>query len=64
MAGAPPAEVAEATGMLQLFKGQAEHARQEAETFRARELALYQQIQQEEARWTDLIGRLEAATKR
>ncbi len=63
-AKATAADRAEMSPMFDMFKQQAAQARDAAAQLRARELEVYQQLQQEEGRWNDLIARLEAATKR
>ncbi len=60
----PPGGNAEVPGMFKIFKQQADQARVQAEQLRTRETELYPQIQQEEARWNELIARLDAAAKR
>ena len=53
-----------AVEMLAAFKRQAAQTAEQEQRLRARELELYQTIQQDEARWTELIGRLETIIRR
>ena len=50
--------------MLAMFKQQAAQTAEQEQRLRARELEVYQTIQQDEARWTELVGRLEAIIRR
>ena len=52
-------ERAEAAGMVQMFKLQADQAVEQERQLRAREEDLVQALAAEEARWADLISRLE-----
>ena len=65
IASAPNAqERQQAVEMLGMFKQQAAQAAEQEQRLRARELELYQTIQQDEARWTELVGRLETIIRR
>jgi hypothetical protein len=61
---ADPAERAQGGGMYQLFKQQADRAVQVEEDLRRRASDLFQSLQVEEQRWSDLMARLEQATKK
>lgn len=61
---ASAAERAEHNEMTRLFKAQVDQAAEEEQRLRAREAEMQQMMQQEEARWTDLISRLETLIKR
>ena len=59
-----PADRKEAEGMLALFKPQLDAAVQKEQQLRAREAELSQALMTEDARWRELIGRLEQMIKR
>jgi hypothetical protein len=61
--GGDAAEVGEGNELVQMFKTQANHSAQQEQLLRQREASLLQAIQQEEARWADLIARLDALTR-
>ena len=55
---------AEAADMVLMFKQQADQAAAQEQAFRSRETDLAQALQAEEARWADLIARLEQSIKK
>lgn len=59
-----PDERKAAEGMLAMFKPQLEAAQKQEENLRAREAELAQALVTEDARWRELIGRLEQMIKR
>jgi hypothetical protein len=59
-----PEDREEAASLMKMFKPQADAAAQREQQLRAREAELIQVHQAEEARWTDLVARLEQSVKR
>jgi len=59
-----PDERGEAAGLMKMFKPQADAAARHEQELRAREAELLQAYQAEEARWMELIARLEQSVKR
>ena len=59
-----PEDREEAASLMKMFKPQAEAAAQREQQLRARAAELLQVHQAEEARWTDLVARLEQSVKR
>jgi hypothetical protein len=57
-------ERTEAADMVQMFRQQANQAAAQEQSLRARETELIQALQSEEARWADLIVRLEQLIKK
>jgi hypothetical protein len=54
----------EAASLMKMFKPQADAAARREQELRTRETELLQAYQTEEARWMDLMARLEQSTKR
>ena len=54
----------QATEMARMFKQQAAEAAERERQIRERELVLTQALQTEEARWVELVTRLEQSVKR
>ena len=61
-AGQPPFPP-EAAGLADMFKPQIDAAREQEARLRAREAEMWQALQLEEARWDDLIARLEQSVQ-
>ena len=59
-----PEDREEAAGLMKMFKPQADAAARHEQELRAREAELLQAYQAEEARWMELIARLEQSVKR
>jgi hypothetical protein len=60
----PPAELAGRRQMFQSFKEHADLAAQHEQQLQQRQSALLQMLQQDEARWADLIAKLETVIRR
>lgn len=63
-AASTPEDREEAADLMKMFKPQADAAARREQQLRAREAELVQLHQAEEARWTDLVARLEQSVKR
>jgi hypothetical protein len=59
-----PEDREEAASLMKMFKPQADAAARREQELRTREAELLQAYQTEEARWMDLMARLEQSTKR
>lgn len=62
-AGTRPAFPSEAAGLVEMFKPQLDAAKEREDQLRARETEMVHALQVEEARWTDLMARLEDSVK-